>query len=93
LCAKDWTAAWTTACSVLYISPLKALSNDIEKNLQGPLRGIRAVLKEQGLPETEIAHMVRTGDTTAAAAHQQCATSRRTFWSPRRNRSMCCSPA
>ncbi|MBK8340321.1 MAG: DEAD/DEAH box helicase [Flavobacteriales bacterium] len=50
--------------SVLYISPLKALSNDIEKNLQGPLRGIRAVLKEQGLPEAEIRVMVRTGDTT-----------------------------
>lgn len=32
---------------VLYISPLKALSNDIEKNLQGPLRGIRRVLAEQ----------------------------------------------
>ncbi len=49
---------------VLYISPLKALSNDIEKNLQGPLRGIRAELKEQGLPEAEIRVMVRTGDTT-----------------------------
>lgn len=49
---------------VLYISPLKALSNDIEKNLQGPLRGIRGVLKEQGLPEVDIRVMVRTGDTT-----------------------------
>src|SRR5262245_56324664 len=49
---------------VLYISPLKALSNDIEKNLQGPLRGIRNVLKEQGLPEADIRVMVRTGDTT-----------------------------
>lgn len=50
--------------SVLYISPLKALSNDIEKNLQGPLRGIREVLKEQDLPQREIRVMVRTGDTT-----------------------------
>ncbi|MCB9166970.1 MAG: DEAD/DEAH box helicase [Flavobacteriales bacterium] len=49
---------------VLYISPLKALSNDIEKNLRGPLRGIRAELKEQGLPEVDIRVMVRTGDTT-----------------------------
>jgi ATP-dependent Lhr-like helicase len=50
---------------VLYISPLKALSNDIEKNLRNPLRGIRAILKEQGLPEVEINAQVRTGDTTA----------------------------
>ena len=50
---------------VLYISPLKALSNDIEKNLRNPLRGISAILKEQGLPEVEINAQVRTGDTTA----------------------------
>ncbi len=50
--------------SVLYISPLKALSNDIEKNLQGPLRAIRSVLKEQGEREVEVRVMVRTGDTT-----------------------------
>ncbi|MEO8734039.1 MAG: DEAD/DEAH box helicase, partial [Flavobacteriales bacterium] len=50
---------------VLYISPLKALSNDIEKNLRAPLRGIRSILKEQGLPEVEIIAQVRTGDTTA----------------------------
>ncbi len=49
---------------VLYISPLKALSNDIEKNLQGPLRGIRRVLEEQGEQPTDIRVMVRTGDTT-----------------------------
>jgi ATP-dependent Lhr-like helicase len=49
---------------VLYISPLKALSNDIEKNLQGPLRGIRRVLEEQGEHPTDIRVMVRTGDTT-----------------------------
>ena len=49
---------------VLYISPLKALSNDIEKNLRGPLRGISGVLKEQGLAEVDIRVMVRTGDTT-----------------------------
>ncbi|HEY0978417.1 MAG TPA: DEAD/DEAH box helicase [Flavobacteriales bacterium] len=49
---------------VLYISPLKALSNDIEKNLQGPLRGIRRVLEEQGERPGDIRVMVRTGDTT-----------------------------
>jgi hypothetical protein len=34
---------------VVYVSPLKALSNDIRKNLDAPLSGIRAVLREQGL--------------------------------------------
>lgn len=48
---------------VVYISPIKALSNDIERNLQWPLAGIRAQLKESGLPETDIRVLVRTGDT------------------------------
>src|SRR5690606_21118533 len=51
---------------VLYISPLKALSNDIEKNLRAPLHGIRSILKEQGLPEVEVRAQVRTGDTPAS---------------------------
>jgi ATP-dependent helicase Lhr and Lhr-like helicase len=51
---------------VLYISPLKALSNDIEKNLQEPLLGIRAHLQELGLPAVEIRSLVRTGDTPAS---------------------------
>ena len=51
---------------VLYISPLKALSNDVEKNLQQPLVGIRAELLELGLPDVEIRSVVRTGDTPAA---------------------------
>jgi len=50
-------------CQVLYISPLKALSNDIQKNLQAPLEGIRNELFESGLPDVEIRAMVRTGDT------------------------------
>ncbi|HVZ35530.1 MAG TPA: DEAD/DEAH box helicase, partial [Polyangiaceae bacterium] len=49
---------------VLYVSPLKALSNDIEKNLQQPLRGIAAELLELGLPPIEIRTQVRTGDTS-----------------------------
>src|SRR5215831_20125897 len=36
---------------VIYVSPLKALSNDIQKNLEAPLAGIRAALKAQGLPD------------------------------------------
>ncbi|MDO6462394.1 DEAD/DEAH box helicase [Granulosicoccaceae sp. 1_MG-2023] len=48
---------------VLYVSPLKALSNDIEKNLQLPLMGIRDELMMQGLPDVDITVAVRTGDT------------------------------
>ncbi len=51
--------------SVLYISPLKALSTDIEKNLQEPLEGIRRTLREAGLPDSPIRTAVRTGDTLA----------------------------
>jgi len=50
---------------VLYISPLKALSNDIQKNLQEPLAGIRARLSDLGLPDVGIRDAVRTGDTSA----------------------------
>ncbi len=48
---------------VLYISPLKALSNDIQKNLQLPLAGIRDQLLEHGLHDVNINTWVRTGDT------------------------------
>lgn len=51
---------------VLYVSPLKALSNDIRKNLQEPLAGIRAGLVEMGLPDPGIRDAVRTGDTPTA---------------------------
>ncbi len=61
---------------VVYVSPLKALSNDIRKNLQEPLSGIRALLGEaNGHPpsrgygaasEIDVRAEVRTGDTTAA---------------------------
>ncbi len=49
---------------VVYVSPLKALSNDIERNLQWPLAGIRAQLKALQLPDVDIRVQVRTGDTT-----------------------------
>jgi len=55
------------ATQVLYISPLKALSNDIQKNLQQPLEGINRKLFEQGYTEVAIRSMVRTGDTPAMA--------------------------
>ena len=52
--------------AVVYISPLKALSNDVQVNLERPLAGIRDALFEQGLPDVEIRTMVRTGDTPQA---------------------------
>ena len=51
---------------VVYVSPLKALSNDIRKNLQEPLSGIRALLHETNGREIDVRAEVRTGDTTAA---------------------------
>ena len=52
--------------SVLYVSPLKALSNDIHLNLEQPLAGISAALQALGLPPLEIRTAVRTGDTPQA---------------------------
>lgn len=48
---------------VVYVSPLKALSNDIQINLQNPLAGITEQLHAQGLPPVAIRTAVRTGDT------------------------------
>ncbi|RON55812.1 DEAD/DEAH box helicase [Pseudomonas frederiksbergensis] len=48
---------------VVYVSPLKALSNDIQINLQNPLAGITEQLRVMGLPELRINTAVRTGDT------------------------------
>jgi ATP-dependent Lhr-like helicase len=51
------------AVQVVYVSPLKALSNDVERNLQLPLAGINEVLLQQGQAVIEIRAQVRTGDT------------------------------
>jgi len=51
---------------VVYVSPLRALNNDIEKNLRAPLAGIRAAAAADGLQPPEIRVAVRTGDTLAA---------------------------
>src|SRR5450432_1722300 len=51
---------------VLYVSPLKALGNDIQKNLEGPLSEILALAGERGLLMPEIRTAVRTGDTPQA---------------------------
>ena len=51
----------------LYISPLKALNNDIHNNLQVPLNGIRTVAEKLGLEPPHIRTAVRTGDTPSYA--------------------------
>src|SRR6185437_5506653 len=50
---------------VLYVSPLKALAVDIERNLRAPLTGIRHAAQRLGLDEPDIRVAVRTGDTAA----------------------------
>jgi ATP-dependent Lhr-like helicase len=51
---------------ILYVSPLKALSNDIHKNLELPLSGIGMALLEASLPGVIIRAQTRTGDTSQA---------------------------
>ncbi|MDQ2817070.1 MAG: DEAD/DEAH box helicase [Candidatus Eremiobacteraeota bacterium] len=51
---------------VLYVSPLKALSNDVRKNLEAPLAEMRALAQADGLDLAPIRTALRTGDTTAA---------------------------
>ncbi|MEV7780809.1 ATP-dependent helicase [Kitasatospora sp. NPDC088351] len=53
-------------CRVLYISPLKALAVDVERNLRAPLTGLRQAAVRLGLPEPEVQVGIRSGDTPAA---------------------------
>jgi ATP-dependent Lhr-like helicase len=48
---------------VVYVSPLKALSNDVHKNLELPLGEIAALARQRGIPLAPIRTAVRTGDT------------------------------
>ena len=59
---------------VLYLSPLKALNYDIERNLRGPLAGLRATADRLGLPLPEIDVGVRTGDTPEKERARQART-------------------
>ena len=52
-------------CRVLYLSPLKALAVDVERNLRSPLTGIRQAAHRLGLPQPDIQVGMRTGDTPA----------------------------
>lgn len=53
----------THRCRVLYVSPLKALAADVERNLRSPLVGITAAATAQGAPVADVRVGVRTGDT------------------------------
>jgi ATP-dependent Lhr-like helicase len=56
---------------VLYISPLKALVYDVERNLRVPLAGIRRTSERLGLPAPDVTVSVRTGDTPQRERQQQ----------------------
>ncbi len=51
---------------IVYVSPLKALSNDIQRNLEAPIVGIRQKLRDDGRSDVDIRSWVRTGDTAPA---------------------------
>src|SRR5947209_4868998 len=53
-------------CAVLYVSPLKALTYDVERNLRAPLTGMALEAERRGLPPPTIRVATRTGDTPAA---------------------------
>ncbi|HEY6129887.1 MAG TPA: DEAD/DEAH box helicase [Candidatus Acidoferrum sp.] len=65
LVRKALTGALRDVTEVLYVSPLKALSNDIQKNLETPLGEILQLAEQRGLLMPEIRTAVRTGDTLA----------------------------
>ncbi|APR87780.1 Putative ATP-dependent helicase lhr [Minicystis rosea] len=55
----------TERCRVLYVSPLKALGTDVERNLRAPIAGIAAVAEREGVPFRVPTVAVRSGDTPA----------------------------
>jgi ATP-dependent helicase Lhr and Lhr-like helicase len=63
LVTRKWEPERT---SVLYVSPLKALNYDIQRNLLGPLDELKRVFKEEGEPFPEIRVLTRSGDTPAS---------------------------
>src|SRR5205814_6990682 len=52
-------------CRVLYVSPLKALAHDVDRNLRSPLVGLRHQMESHDLPAPDIGVAIRTGDTPA----------------------------
>ena len=63
--AAETPPAAAERCRVLYVSPLKALAVDIERNLRAPLVGLRLQAERLGLPVPEVTVAIRSGDTPA----------------------------
>ena len=61
--ASEPTPPEAERCRVLYVSPLKALAHDVDRNLRSPLVGIRHHSERLGLTALEISVAIRTGDT------------------------------
>ena len=66
LVRRACTGELTDETAVIYVSPLKALSNDVHRNLEVPLSEIEALAAQRGAAFTPIRTAVRTGDTTAS---------------------------
>jgi ATP-dependent Lhr-like helicase len=62
--------ARTSGTRVLYVSPLKALAVDVERNLRTPMAGMARVAAQRGLPAPEITVGLRSGDTSPARRRQ-----------------------
>jgi ATP-dependent Lhr-like helicase len=65
--AEESGGALPDATEVLYVSPLKALAADVQKNLETPLAELRALAAERGTALPEIRALLRSGDTKASA--------------------------
>ena len=61
--ASEPTPAEAERCRVLYVSPLKALAHDVDRNLRSPLVGMRRQMESAGLTAPDIVVAIRTGDT------------------------------
>ncbi len=70
LVRKSADGALEDRTEIVYVSPLKALSNDIRRNLEEPLGELAAVAAEMGIRAPAIRTAVRTGDTSAAERRQ-----------------------
>ncbi len=75
---------------ILYVSPLKALCNDVHRNLETPLAELGLAFAAAGLALPPIRTAVRTGDTPAAERAKMAQASRRTSSSPRPSRCTSC---
>ena len=63
---------------MLYVSPLKALNYDVERNLRGPLAGIRAAAERLGLPLPDDLASPSAPATRRSASARRCCAARRT---------------